>query len=412
MTRAQKIALKQSENREQLGELLDLEVRSEEQAAKLKNLTGIARNLESDYQAAVFADGPEPALEVRQDDAEGREMNELRSRVHFSDYVQASLEMRSCDGAAREFNQAHNIAGNHFPMEFLAPDSLETRATTDVEPNATPKRWIDRLLADTAASRIGMTTESVGAGVASYPITTAGATGKQYAREADTSITAWTVSSVEAKPKRNSVHAEFSIEDLARIPGIEAALVRDLRMGVVEKFDRSVFLGDSSPSGTGYDIVGLTTAASVIEKTLTQASKVKAPETLKEFVELVDGIHAVSMADLRIVSSVGANTLWYTTVANSGTSNQTVAQFLQASGMNWTVRGSVETNTANGDWGAFIGRARNIAGAGVIAVWSNGELIRDPYTKSRSGEVTLTLNFLGDVQLVRPSSFARLKYVT
>ena len=40
------------------------------------------------------------------------------------------------------------------------------------------------------------------------------------------------------------------------------------------------------------DIVGLQTAASVVEKTLTQANKVKADKTLEAFVDLIDGKHA------------------------------------------------------------------------------------------------------------------------
>ena len=82
-----------------------------------------------------------------------------------------------------------------------------------------------------------------------------------------------------------------------------------------------------------------------------------------------------------------------TTIANSTAENQTLAQFLRASEINWSTRGDIENATTNGKFGAFIGRGRGIDGAGVAAVWDAGELIRDPYTSAAKGEVVLTLNY-------------------
>ena len=65
--------------------------------------------------------------------------------------------------------------------------------------------------------------------------------------------------------------------------------------------------------------------------------------------------YAASLADVRVVSSVGANVLWYGTVHAATVDNETVAQFLMRSGMAWTVRGGIDTNTANNDFGAYVG---------------------------------------------------------
>ena len=69
-----------------------------------------------------------------------------------------------------------------------------------------------------------------------------------------------------------------------------------------------------------------------------------------------------------------------------------MADALVSAGINWMTRAGIDANTANGDFGAYIGRRRNIAGAGVAAVWEAGELIRDPYSKAASGQVSLTLS--------------------
>ena len=129
---------------------------------------------------------------------------------------------------------------------------------------------------------------------------------------------------VTLEPKRNAVHAIFSIEDAARIgPGLEDALQRDLRSALVEGLDRAIFKGDSGPAGTGADIVGLQTAA-ISESTLSQTNKVKGTEILELFAAFIDGQHAQGPADVRIVNSVGSNVLWMTTPQAATVENQTV----------------------------------------------------------------------------------------
>ena len=346
-------------------------------------------------------------------DAEDREVRALRSRVKLSGYVAAAVEQRGADGAELEYNQARGIAGNRFPLELLAPP-VETRATTDTDTTTTPRRWLDRLFAGTAAERIGITMESVPAGVASYPVTTAGASAAQRQRSTDAAAdAAWTIGVTEMKPKRNAVRLLFSIEDASRIPGLESALVRDLRMALMEGVDRAIFLGDAGATGTDADIIGLRTAA-INETTIKQADKIKGPETLAGFTGQVDGIHANGLSDLRVVTSVGAWRLWENTIINlaTATNNQTLAAFLRTAGLSWMSRGEIDTDTANGDFGAFVGRGRGIEGAGVSAIWEAGELIRDPFSGAAKGEVALTLCYLWDFALPRSDNFSRVKFVT
>ena len=271
--------------------------------------------------------------------------------------------------------------------------------------------WLDRLFAMTAAARLGVTLSSVAPGVASFPVTTAGATGAQRGKEQAIADATWTVGVSELKPKRAGVRATFVMEDAARLPGLEDALVRDLRMALTDSVDKAIFIGDSTASPNAGDITGLTTA-SITERTLTQANKVKGVETLTEFAALVDGIHASSFGDLRVVASVGSWRLWESTIVNASVDNMTLSAFLRTAGLSWTSRGDIEAATSNGDFGAFIGRARGITGAGVAAVWNSGQLLRDPYVGAAKGEVALTLNYLWDFGLPRPANFARIKFVT
>ena len=126
----------------------------------------------------------------------------------------------------------------------------------------------------------------------------------------------------------------------------------------------------------------------------------------------VDGIYATMMDEVMMVASVGSNQLWGMTIQAATVENQTVAQFLRASGVTWTVKGDVEDATANGDFGAFFGLQRGIEGAGVAPVWMSASLTRDPYTNAAKGNVALTLSYLWSFALPRVANFKRLKYVS
>ncbi len=126
----------------------------------------------------------------------------------------------------------------------------------------------------------------------------------------------------------------------------------------------------------------------------------------------MDGIYATTMDQVTMIATVGSNQLWGTTIQAAAVENQTVAQFLRASGVSWTVKGDVETATANGDFGAFFGLQRGMEGAGVAPVWMSASLVRDPYTAAAKGNVALTLSYLWAFALPRGANFKRLKYVS
>ena len=200
------------------------------------------------------------AAELGSLDPETREVAALRSKSSVCSYVKAALEMRALDGPEAELNSALSMGSHQFPLEMLAPP--EQRQTTAVDVSVNQGSWLDRLFNGTAAQYLGVTFQSVGSGVASFPVTTAGATAAQLDKSGAAAAAAWTVGITELRPKRNAVNAIFSIEDVARIgPGLEAALQRDLRSAMIEGVDRVIFKGDLTPTAAGADIVGLQTAA-------------------------------------------------------------------------------------------------------------------------------------------------------
>ena len=416
---------RQSRERGRMSELGLADNLTDETRAELDTIETGTPDLERQIRAATVAveteeteqrDAANRGENRDTQDAETRARAELRAKVRMSGYVSAAIEQRGAAGAEAELNAELGIAGNRFPLELLAPAErraarTEDRAVTAVDIQTTPSRWIDRLFAGTAASAVGITMESVAGGSASFPVTTGGASSAQRGKSQDAADAAWVVGVSELKPTRNSTRLVFNVEDSARIPGLESALTRDLRAALVEGVDRVCFLGDLTANPADGDIVGLTTATGLVEKEITQANKIKGSNVLQAFAELIDGKAAMQPADLMTVLAVGANTLWSHQLANTGASvDTTIAEFLSRFGLNWLTRGDIEVATAADDFGGFVGLGRGIEGAGVMAMWEDASLIRDPYSGAAGGEVALTMITLWNFGLPRASNFARIKF--
>ena len=383
-----------------------------EDVGRVDTLTREYRVLEVRYRASVIAEDEEDNAARAAGDLspEDAELTALESRATMAGYVEAACEARSVDGAHKELNDLLHIPMNKFPLRLLAPP-VEVRTESTVSIARSPRRWLDRLFAQSAAQAIGITFDSVPSGQPSYPVTTAGAAPVQRGKSELTEDAPWSVGVTTMHPTRHSARAVFNVEDAARVPGLEEALQRDLRMALVESMDTAIINGDGNADDATEDIVGLRTAG-IGEIEINQTNKVKIANVLGFFAGLVDGKHATSFADLGVVASVGSNTLWWSTLAASGNNaDRLMADAIANAGVNWMARAGIDTATAAGDFGAYVGLQRNIAGAGVAAIWEAGELIRDPYSKAATGEVALTLLALWNLAFPRVSHFKRLKYI-
>ena len=341
--------------------------------------------------------------------AEQRELDAIGPNLQFRNYVAAAAELRSVDGAEGEYNAGHGMGARQFPLAMIAP--VRMRANTDTDGQVNQSRWLDRLFAESASMRLGVTHESVPAGQSAYHTTTAGAVAAQRSRQQAATDSAWTIGVKTLEPRRGSVSLKYTLEDAARLPGLSDALRRDMGMEMVENMDHVIFIGDATPTTATDDIAGLNTYTGLTEETITQANKVKGPETLEAFTGMVDGLHAQDLADLNVVASVGAWRLWQGTIINATADNMTLAAFMRGAGLSWGSREGIDVNTANGDFGAFVGRARGVEGAAVAAVWDAGSMIVDEVTRAKEGEIVLTMNYLWNYDLPRPSNFARIKFV-
>ena len=417
MDNVQKCQLHISELKAKITDLLETptEKRGEDFDGDLEKAMKQVKPAEVELQAALLAQ-PEPdkAVEKRSEvteTAEEREMIELRSNINFGKYIASAMTGSGITtGAEAELNEHMGLAANQFPMDLLAPP-VEKRALRDGDSDVMARSWVDRVFADSAAMRLGINFESVPPGVTAHPVLTAGGSGEQRGRTQAAGESTYSFTVSELKPTRNAVHGIYSVEDHSRVPGLSDAILRDMRAGITEKVDRTIFRGDTTANEDTADIAGLETLV-IGEETLSQTNKVKPDEVLKAFLAFIDGLYAASLSDLAVVMAVGANQLFHGTIANSAASNETIARFLMNAGLSWSTRGHIETATTNGKFGAFVSLARGLSGAGVAPVWNRGELVRDPYSSANKGEVQLTLNWLWNFGLPRTANFKRIKFVS
>ena len=167
---------------------------------------------------------------------------ELRAKVRLGS-LRCKLQSRqraAVDGAGvASYNASGGDCGaNRFPLELLAPPPARQRRR-----RRTPRRPPESTLHDHAA-HVGLTAcsprrlpcglvspwKACRSGAASYPRHDGGrgcsATRQGRKRLADTATWMVSVDRIETQAQRRAT-LKFSIEDTARIPGLEAALTRD-----------------------------------------------------------------------------------------------------------------------------------------------------------------------------------------
>ena len=411
MTPVQKWTLKLTEARGKLADALDA---AEPDSEKIQEYTREVRQADEALTAATLLEPETPAAVITETRQFDSKLAELRASVDLTKHVKAALAGTIAQGGPEaEYNEELKIEAGWFPLDLLTRQ-LEDRAARDGDGMASQATWLDYLFAGTAADRVGVSFRPVASGVHTIPTFSAAPSGVQRARSEAVAEGTFTLAVSEMTPKRNAVHGVYSVEDESRLSGMSDAMVRAMSGGIASAVDLAIFSGDTGATGTDADIAGFQTAlAAAREVTITQTNKVLAAGTLAAFAGMVDGRYANAMGDLRAVMSVGANTLWASTVPNSANGNQrTIAAILRENGLAWTTRDGIEAATANGDFGAYIGLAQGIEGAAVAAVWNMGRLVRDEFTGKGKGEIELTLDYQWDFAVVRGENFRRLKFVT
>ena len=413
MTNAQRLALRLSEIRQKLNELSGKDELTEAEETDLRSLSTEYPKLEERHRGALIAESVEEAeaLDGEDGDGEDRERSELRSRARLARYVGAALDGLPVQGAEAEFSASVGCPGS-IPLELFEVRRSDTGAperravtpapgTTDENLSGIVPAIFDR----SAASWLGIEMPTVPVGDAGYPVLSTSLTGGVVAKsaEADESAGAFTVTM--AQPRRISGAFKFTVEDAARLSGMEEALRQNIGSVLSDELDKQALNGSGTGDGTVNGLLNILTDP---------AAPAANAETFARYVAAaaghVDGLFAVDLGGVRQL--VGVQTYGAMAAAFRANEDATTAEawLMQRTG---GVRTSRRIAAPASNIQQAIVRRSNPAGdrVAVMPVWEGLQMIRDPYTNARKGEVSLTaLMLVGDVIVLRGGAFVQGAY--
>ena len=398
-----------------INQLPDTQQPSAEQTAKLTELRTQMDGLETRRAAALATeqrDTTEHTEDKTGDGGEDKERRELRSRSRLGRYFAAALSGKLLDGAEAELSAAAGCSGA-VPLELFQPErrnlqnGTEQRAVTPSPTTADDNMAgiVPAIFDRSAASWLGIETPLVGVGDAGYPILSTSVTGGPKAKSAEAAETAGAFSVTMAQPRRLTGSFRFTLEDAARLVGMEDALRANLSGVLSDALDNQAINGSASGDGT------LNGLLAILDNPTAPAS---GGEDFARYVAAaashVDGLFAVNLAGLRQLVGVAT----YGHMAGKFRSNN---DSMTAEG--WLtdrtagIRTSRRIGAAVSSVQQAIVRRSNPAGdrVAVMPMWEGLELIRDPYTSAGKGEVVVTgVMLVGDVVLLREDAFVQDSY--
>ena len=416
MTNAQRLALRLSDIRQKLNELSGKDELTEAEEKEMRTLSAEYPKTEERHRAAIISESTEEAAALDGDgdgdgDGEDRERSELRSRARVSRYVSKALDGLPVDGAEAELSAASGCPGA-VPLELFEVRRSDTgdperRAVTPA-PGTTDENLsgiVPAIFDRSAASWLGIEMPTVPVGDAGYPVLSTSLTGGVVAKsaEADESAGAFTVTM--AQPRRISGAFKFTVEDAARLSGMEEALRQNIGSVLSDELDKQALNGSGTGDGTVNGLLNILTDP---------AAPAANAETFARYVAAaaghVDGLFAVDLGGVRQL--VGVQTYGAMAAAFRANEDATTAEawLMQRTG---GVRTSRRIAAPASNIQQAIVRRSNPAGdrVAVMPVWEGLQMIRDPYTNARKGEVSLTaLMLVGDVIVLRGGAFVQGAY--
>ena len=387
MKHAVQIAVRSSEVRERLNELSGIQDLTEEHRAEIGTLTNEYRDLEARGRAAAIAQEAEVLNPV----PEAPELRELVDRASIGDIFDAAIKQRSTDGATKELQDEAGLFPDSIPLELLeerTSGGSAAPATGSVGANQRP--IIPAVFPRAAAAFMRIPTPRVPTGEAVYTVLSTSAVPGTPAKNNPQGHSAAVFSASTLSPARIQASLFFSREDKARLRGISEALRENLNMALSDQLDAEII------AGTGGLLQGTVLANHNVSAVTDYAAYVSGFGYGR-----VDGKYADTTRDLRVL--MGASTYAH---AGSVYRNASV-DFPVLDRLSDLVNGlrvSAHVPAAvSSKQNAVIRRGGRMDY--VAPIWQGVQLIVDPYTQAKDGEIVVTAVMLYAIKLLRASGF-------
>ena len=406
MLESLKITRRQSEIRQQLATLAGNASPTEDETRSMESLDKEYRVNETRYRASLIAEDDErreagAELETRS----GKEWADMATRFEVRQVALALDEGRNLDGATAEMVQELRSKGGFqgipVPLEALETRAGETIASGVPNPRETMP-IIERIFAASSAARMGARMINIGVGEVEYPVATGGAQpgwagtetgdvpGPQAYATVDRPLTPDHTLGVGMKITRKALKQSGA--------GLEQAVRRDMAAAILQESDRAIFLG----SGASGEPLGVITGASTYGITSTEidaaASYAAFRAAAVRFMtaNAANSLEAINLA-LRpeVFDAMDDDLLTGTAVSEW---DRLVAKFgnvvLTTNGLAAPAGDPLATT-------ALLTTATNGVSPIFVGMWGAVDMIRDPYTDAKSGQLRLTGLVTMDVTVAR-----------
>ena len=406
MLESLKITRRQSEIRQQLAELVAKPEPTEDETRSMDTLDQEYRTNETRFRAALVSEDDErreagEELETRSD----KQWAEMAEKFEVRQVALALDTGEALDGATAEMVQEirskAGFQGIPVPLEALETRAGETLAGGVPDPVRTMPT-IERLFANSSATQMGCRMINVGVGEIEYPVATGGAQpGWAGSETSDVpGPQAYTTVDRPMAPDHTlGVQMKITRKALKQAgQGLEQAVRRDMSAAIQQESDRAIFLG----SGSGGEPLGIFPGASTYGITETA---IDAAATYAAFraaavrfmtANAASGPGAVNLLlrpevydemDDALISGTSVSE-WDRLVAKIGNVQLTTNGIAAPSG-DPAESNALLTTTTNGVSPVFCG------------MWGAVDVIRDPYSDAKSGQLRLTALTTMDVTVAR-----------
>lgn len=413
--KVRRILIRQSETREALNTLAASENPDE---AKLKEHRDALTGIETELREALEDDANTATGQTTETaesiDSETRERRELRSRSRLSRYLAAILNGEALtDGAEAEYRDACECRPGQIPVSMVFGGVPEHRAAATVAAGAvaeTPMPTAGQVFVSPLARALGIMTPTVPAGVAAFPYISTGVSPATVAAGSDIGDSSPAIAAHTAEPGRVAATFKFRREDAAKLADLEDSLSANMREALANEFDAQVVRGDNAGSNLNGLLKQRAPTAPADNVVTTFATLV---DSVKGF---VDGTHAESFEQVRLVTSPTVSSFLTALLLNAGNRQDSALDWLrQTYTGGYRISGQAPTITQvdhatggdrrAGGGGLWAVRTR-VPSLAYAPIWSGMDVIRDEITGAKAGEVTLTAYMLvGGVALVRPDAY-------
>ena len=334
-------------------------------------------------------------------DTEELELRQLEKDSSLGDIAAGVLSNHACEGATRELQQANHLKANQVPLALMRSliGTVEKR-TAGITPGPTnagadQRPIIPAVFPQSVAAFLGITGQAVGVGEAAFAVVSTSASPGAPAEGGEQAHSTGAFESAALVPSRLQASLFFSVEDAARIMGLSDALRMNLSDALSDELDKQILTNATT---------GLFSGTNLADH---DATAIGTFVTLKKRIvyDAIDGKYAANAGDLRVV--LGAASYAFAGGVYRG-NNSDVDALESIMGKVAGVRVSSHVRAVGSSKQELV-VARGTAQHVAVALWEGMDLIEDPYSMAKTGEVILTARLLHAIKILRKDGFRKVE---